>query len=78
MTTRFTAWSSPSSSTRANAVFVNVVGNIRAEQLAKLGEKFDLKPLQAPEGRAARTQAVLSRTDAVAPPAGPHLDPRPP
>lgn len=31
---------------KGNAVFVNVVGNIRAEQLAKLGEKFDLKPLQ--------------------------------
>lgn len=30
---------------KGNAVFVNVVGNIRAEQLAKLGEKLDIKPL---------------------------------
>ncbi len=31
---------------QGNAVLVNVVGNIRAEQIAKLGEKLDLKPLQ--------------------------------
>lgn len=31
---------------KGNAVFVNVVGNIRAEELARLGEKLDLKPLQ--------------------------------
>lgn len=30
---------------KGNAVFVNVVGNIRAEQLVKLGEKLDIKPL---------------------------------
>jgi hypothetical protein len=30
---------------QGNAIFVNVVGHIRAEQLAKLGEKFDIKPL---------------------------------
>lgn len=30
---------------KGNAVFVNVVGNIRAEDLAKLGEKLDIKPL---------------------------------
>ena len=31
---------------KGNAVFVNVVGNIRAEELARLGEKLDLKPLR--------------------------------
>jgi hypothetical protein len=30
---------------KGNAVFVNVVGNIQADQLAKLGEKLDIKPL---------------------------------
>jgi hypothetical protein len=30
---------------KGEAVFVNVVGNIRAENLAKLGEKLDIKPL---------------------------------
>lgn len=30
---------------KGTAVFVNVVGNIRAEDLAKLGEKLDIKPL---------------------------------
>jgi hypothetical protein len=30
---------------KGTAVFVNVVGNIRAEELAKLGEKLDIKPL---------------------------------
>jgi len=30
---------------KGSAVFVNVVGNIRAEDLAKLGEKLDIKPL---------------------------------
>ena len=28
------------------AVVVNIVGNIRAEQIAKLGDKFDIKPLR--------------------------------
>ncbi|MCF7686760.1 MAG: DUF4252 domain-containing protein [Cephaloticoccus sp.] len=28
------------------AVVVNVVGNIRADQIAQLGEKFDIKPLR--------------------------------
>jgi hypothetical protein len=30
---------------KGEAVLVNVVGNIRAEQLARLGEKLDIKPL---------------------------------
>lgn len=30
---------------KGSAVFVNVVGNIQADQLAKLGEKLDIKPL---------------------------------
>jgi hypothetical protein len=30
---------------QSTAIFVNVVGNIRAEELAKLGEKLDIKPL---------------------------------
>lgn len=30
----------------SEAVVVNVVGNIRADQIAKLGEKLDLKPLR--------------------------------
>jgi hypothetical protein len=29
-----------------NAVFANVVGNIKPEQLAMIGEKFDIKPLE--------------------------------
>lgn len=31
---------------KGSAVFVNVVGNIRAEDLVKLGEKLDIKPLR--------------------------------
>ncbi len=31
---------------KGTAVFVNVVGNIRAEELARLGEKLDIKPLR--------------------------------
>ena len=31
---------------KGTAVFVNVVGNIRADELAKLGEKLDIMPLR--------------------------------
>lgn len=31
---------------KSQAVFVNVVGNLRPEKIAALGEKFNLKPLQ--------------------------------
>ncbi len=31
---------------KGSAVFVNVVGNIKAEQLAKLGDELDIKPLR--------------------------------
>lgn len=31
---------------KGSAVFVNVVGNIRAEELARLGDKLDIKPLR--------------------------------
>lgn len=44
------------------AVFVNVVGDIRAEQLASLGAQFDIKPLRELKPRHLKTETVVEKS----------------
>lgn len=48
---------------KGNAVFVNVVGEIRAEQLAALGEHLDIKPLSKLKLQHHKEKAAPEKTE---------------
>lgn len=58
---------------RGEGVFVNVVGDIRADQLAKLGEKLNLPPLQRAAAAVAGAAEVQTAPATPATPATPDV-----